>query len=111
MIDKNDPTKLFWDIAEQLLLDVAVTKGKLMGFPCLRVDGNFFATSDHRTGGLIVKLSEKRVQELIKKEVGQPFAPAGRTFREWTLITERNISIWESLMVEAKGFAECKGAK
>jgi hypothetical protein len=36
-----------------------------MVFPCLGVAGAFFASCDHRTGDLIVKLSRDRVQELV----------------------------------------------
>ena len=57
-----------------------------MGFPCLRVNGDFFTSTDHRTGELIVKLSKDRVQDLIQNGTGQPFAPAGLVFREWVLI-------------------------
>lgn len=52
----------------------------MMGFPCLRVDGAFFASCDHRSGDLIVKLPEARVRELIAEKTGKPFAPAGRIF-------------------------------
>ena len=64
---KTDPTTFFWKLADPLLHKLEITEGTLMGFPCLRVDGDFFATCDHRTGDLIVKLSRERVQELIDK--------------------------------------------
>jgi hypothetical protein len=38
-------TAFFWDIAEPLLTDPSTTIGTLMQFPCLRVDGTFFATA------------------------------------------------------------------
>ena len=75
-----------------------------MGFPCLRVEGEFFATCDHRTGDLIVKLSADRVQALIGEGTGDPFAPAGRVFKEWVLVRERNEPQWQSLMKEAKEY-------
>jgi hypothetical protein len=40
----TEPEKPFWQIAEQFLVDPSVSKGTLMGFPCLRVGGDFFAT-------------------------------------------------------------------
>lgn len=49
-------TTSFWDIAEALLTDAATSIGTLMKVPCLRVDGHFFATCDHRSGDPIVKL-------------------------------------------------------
>ncbi len=47
----------------------------MMGFPCLRFAGAFFASCDHRTGDLIVKLSRDRVAQLIAEGIGKPFAP------------------------------------
>lgn len=75
-----------------------------MGFPCLRNGKAFLAMADHRTGDLIVKLPQNRVQELIKEGIGQPFAPAGRTFKEWIRIERRDRQLWEKLMEEAEIF-------
>ena len=75
-----------------------------MGFPCLRVEGEFFATCDHRTGELIVKLPAPRVQELIDLGYGKAFKPAGRVFREWVLVPERDDKRWAGLMAEARSF-------
>ncbi|MBE8519258.1 hypothetical protein ILP97_17355 [Amycolatopsis sp. H6(2020)] len=81
-----------------------VATGTMMGFPCLRVSGAFFASCDHRTGDLIVKLSRDRVQQLIADGVGKPFAPAGRVFREWVLIAGRDEHLWTTLIAEAHEF-------
>ena len=59
---KPEVTDFFWGLADPLLSSGVATEGALMGFPCLRVDGEFFATCDHRTGELIVKLPRARVQ-------------------------------------------------
>ena len=53
----------------------------MMGFPCLRLAGDFFASCDHRTGNLVVKLNEERVTALIDAGKGEPFVPSGRPFR------------------------------
>ena len=37
----------------------------MMGLPCLRLDGAFFASFDRRTGNLLIKLTEPRVDELV----------------------------------------------
>ena len=79
-----------------------------MGFPCLRSQGEFFATADHRSGNLIVKLPAQRVQQLINKGSGVAFAPAGKTFREWIQIEQRNPQIWKTLMNEAKDFVDTR---
>jgi hypothetical protein len=81
----------------------------MMGFPCLRVNGEFFASADHRTGDLIVKLPANQVEEMIDIGLGQPFAPAGRRFREWVLISDRDADRWTELMLKALAFVEDNG--
>ncbi len=78
----------------------------MMGFPCLRVGGAFFAACDHRSGDLIVKLPEARVRELVIETVGEPFAPAGRVFRQRVLVADRDIDRWRGLITEARQFVE-----
>ena len=94
----------FWSIAEPLLGTAAVTRSTMMGFPCLRVSGQFFASFDRRTNTLIVKLPATRVQQLIESGEADPFAPAGRTFREWAAIKPNRHSAWPSLIDEALAF-------
>ena len=101
---KPPATNFFWNLAGPLLTSEVVTEGSLMGFPCLHVGGEFFATCDHLTGELIVKLSKDRVRALIETGVGQPFAPAGRVFSQWVLIPERDGGVWSDLMAEAQTF-------
>ena len=101
---KPTVTDFFWNLAAPLVTSGEATEGSLMGFPCLRVDGEFFATCEHRTGELIVKLPELRVQELITDGVGQPFAPAGKVFSQWVLVPERREELWIDLMTEARTF-------
>jgi hypothetical protein len=66
---KPQETDFFWNLAAPLLASGAVTEGSLMGFPCLHTSGEFFATCDHRTGELILKMSKERVKELIASGV------------------------------------------
>ena len=77
-----------------------------MGFLCLRVEEQFFATCDHRTGELMVKLPRERVQELIDGGSAHPFAPVGRVFRGRALIPERDEQRWARLMAEAHSSVE-----
>ena len=79
-----DAERRFWDLAEPLLLTrVGVTRSTMMGFPCLRINGGVFASLDRKNGNLVVKLPAERVTELVSAGKAQPFAPNGRTFREW----------------------------
>lgn len=101
----EQPTGFFWEACASALAHGDVATGTMMGFPCLRVSGAFFASCDHRSGDLIVKLPRQRVHELIAAGVGKPFAPAGRTFREWVLIENRDPTRWAELIDEARTFA------
>lgn len=62
----------------------------MMGLPCLRLEGEFFACCDVRTGGLVVKLTEARVSVLLDACRVQPFAPNGRRFRAWAIVSTEN---------------------
>ena len=64
----------FWDLAEPLLVRPEVTRSTMMGLPCLRWNGAFFASCDRRTGDLLIKLAETRVDELVAAEQAKPFA-------------------------------------
>lgn len=94
---------LFWELAEPLLANGA-EKSTMMGHPCLRIDGDFFASMERKTGDLIVKLPANRVNEMIEAGTAEPFAPAGRRFKEWALITHRNEAQWETLLQAAMTF-------
>ena len=95
---------LFWELAVPLLASGEAEEGTLMGFPCLRTKGTFFASFEHRTGDLIVKIPASRVDELMADGTGLPFAPAGRRFREWVQIPGRDPDLWEALLEEARAF-------
>jgi hypothetical protein len=100
-----DPEDRFWDLAEPLLLTRAgVTRSTMMGFPCLRINGGFFASLDRKHGQLVVKLPAERVTELVTTGAALPFAPAGRTFREWAAISPSDSETWPGLLEEALAF-------
>lgn len=101
---KPEATKFFWKLADGFLSQASVDEGSLMGFPCLRANGEFFCTCEHRSGDLIAKLPKERVQALIAEGIGQPFAPAGRVFKEWVLVEGRDTKQWKGLMTEAQRF-------
>lgn len=98
------PTDFFAAVGTPALAHPDVATGTMMGFPCLRVSGAFFASCDPRSGDLVVKLPRERVEQLIADGGGQPFAPAGRTFREWVVITDRDAARWADLIEEARVF-------
>jgi hypothetical protein len=76
----------------------------MMGFPCLRVDGKFFASFDRASGDLLVKVPAKRVDQLIAQGEGLAFAPAGRRFKEWVGIPLDAGDRWPAFLEEALQF-------
>jgi len=102
----DDTSAPFWMAGEGALQHDGVQRGTMMGFPCLRFHGTFFASCERRTGNLIVKLPVQRVQELIHAKEAIAFAPNGRTFREWALITSRDADRWHHFISEALAFAQ-----
>lgn len=100
----EDVSEFFWDSAKPLLREPGVTRGSMMGYPCLRVDGLFFAACERHTGDLVVKLPSERVRQLIADDDGLPFAPGGHPFREWVRVPERDSARWNDLLDEARRF-------
>jgi hypothetical protein len=76
----------------------------MMGLPCLRVDGAFFAALDQRRNALIVKLTATEVAARVAGGRGQPFAPAGRVFREWVTLDGADPDSWRAALGDALGF-------
>ncbi|MEW5989967.1 MAG: hypothetical protein AB1736_01300 [Chloroflexota bacterium] len=96
--------ELYQQLAREVMTDPDVTEGTMMGLPCLRLNGAFFAAQDRTTGNLIVKLPGDRVTDLIATGIGSAFAPSNRPFREWVAIPRLEQSTWTNLLREAKAF-------
>jgi hypothetical protein len=94
----------FCALAEPMLARSGVSRSTMMGLPCLRVDGAFFASCDRRTGDLLVKLPEERVDALVAAGRAEAFAPAGRRFREWAAIPPARSRSRRALVDEAFEF-------
>lgn len=96
------------ELADELIgSNDRIAGGTMMGFPCLRYGGRFFASLQSGTGRLIVKLPADRVAVLVESGAGAPFAPAGRVFREWVAVED--LARWRDLAREAVAFAEEQG--
>ncbi|KAA1249463.1 hypothetical protein F0Q45_14935 [Mycobacterium simiae] len=102
----GDGENFFWTLAQHLLARQEVTRSTMMGLPCLRVGGAFFASCDRKTDDLLVKLSAARVAELISTGQAEPFAPAGRQFREWAAVPFAKRRAWKPLLQESLAFVE-----
>ena len=106
-LDAGD--RRYWRMTEGLLADPRVSRGTMMGFPCMRMAGVFFASLDPGSHHLIVKLPASRVSELIASGAGLVFAPSHRPFREWVAIPGTDDATWVGLLAEARAFVSQRG--
>jgi hypothetical protein len=97
----GDAEDRFWEHASGLLERPGVSRSTMMGLPCVRVNEAFFASFDRRTGDLLVKLPEARVDALVAADAAHPFTPAGRRFREWAAIAPADEANWPGLIEDA----------
>jgi hypothetical protein len=102
----GDETRdLYDELTDDLLYDPAVGRATMMGYPCVRLAGKFLASYDDTARCLVVKLPRERVTGLVESGRGDPFAPAGRVFREWVAIPTADRDLWQQLLAEAMAFA------
>ena len=101
----SDARRLYDQLTDDLLYDPVVGRSTMMGYPCVRRAGRYFASFDTTADALVLKLPSARVDELIGDGIGEPFAPNGRVFREWVTITHTDHVMWERLLAEARDFA------
>jgi hypothetical protein len=99
----------FWLANITALEQDGVTRSTMMGLPCLRVRGQFFAAYDRASGGLLVKLPAARVNQLIDAGEGTRVAPSGRRFREWVAIAPDAADRWPDFLGEALSFVSASG--
>lgn len=107
----SEKATLFWELVEPRFAEPGVERSTMMGFPCVRRNGQFFATIERQTDDLVVKLPAERVAELVESGEGVPFAPAGRVFKEWVQLPEADEGRWRELLLEAEAFAATRPAK
>jgi hypothetical protein len=101
----DDARDLYDELTDDLLYDPAIGRSTMMGYPCVRLAGQFLASYDNKSGCLVVKLSSERVAELVKTGTGDHFAPAGKVFREWVAIPTIDRQLWQTLLAESVAFA------
>lgn len=99
-----DDEAQFWRLAEPLLESAGVSRSTMMGLPCLRIDGAFFASWDRSNGALLVKLPEAEVDQLVADGAAEPFSPAGRRFRQWASIPPDRGDAWVALLDRALAY-------
>jgi hypothetical protein len=93
----------FASVVNTFVEDEQVTReeGKGFGSGALKVNGKIFAmmTSQHK---FVVKLPKDRIDELVRANLGENFAPRlGRLMKEWLAIFPTNDHLWIELAKEA----------
>ena len=106
MLEVAEAEEQFWAVATPHLEASDVEQGTMMGSSCLRVAGEFTSMIDTRNG----QLPAARVLELIDEATTEPFAPAGRTFKEWTGVLGDTPEGWAPLIEEAVAFARSQAS-
>ena len=101
----DTPGKDLWQSkTEAFLSRPGITRSTMMGFPCLRVEGQFFASVHKEGTHLVVKLPKERVKKYIEEGAGETFAPNGRTFKEWIAVPVAQSDAWDAYIEEALVF-------
>lgn len=101
-MDTSVPSQ-FAEVADRLLGDAGVERGRKLHAPALKVRGRFFAFTTK--GELVVKLPAARVYELIARGAGRPCDPGkGRPMREWVRLTPADEKACAAYIVEARNF-------
>lgn len=104
--------RLFWELAHELMAeDARIVEGTIMNGRCLRVRDEFLALADFKGSGMVVKLPAPRVAELIATGAGEPFAPAGKAFKEWLSVPKPDRRRWRALLREGVAFVKQAGAQ
>jgi hypothetical protein len=104
----RDRCGAFWEIAAPYLASGACDEGTIMGHACLRAKGEFVAMHWGKGGGMVVKLDAAAAAERIAAGRGQPFAPAGRAFREWLTVPETAMEDWAETLAAAVRLAQAR---
>jgi len=87
-----------------------VARSTMMGTPCLRYKGEFFAMMFEKQDSLIIKVSADRVNELIANGQGNEFNFTKKRFKEWVLIPIEFDDKFERYLQEALEYARLKTA-
>jgi len=103
----SDGAGLWQRLGDELVAsDPSITWSTMIGFPCLRFEGAFFASLDHRSDDLVVKLAAEDVSARVQAGSGKPFAPAGKVFREWLAIEPGDEQVWREATADALAFVK-----
>ena len=96
------------DAVNNLLKEDGVELSTMMKTPCIRYKGEFLGMMFDKQDCLIVKVSPKRVDEIIAEGFGMEFNFTKKRFKEWVLIPESQQKDYDRYMSEALDYAKSK---
>ena len=95
---------IFDPIAEEHLGLPGIDIGPMFGTEGLRVRGKVYGFVEHE-GGLIVKVSSDRADELVARGEAARMVMRGREMREWvTVRPDAGAERWRALLSDARAF-------
>jgi predicted DNA-binding protein (MmcQ/YjbR family) len=75
----------FKTVLDRMMLGLpGVSAGQMFGHPSYKVKGKVFASLTE--DGVTIKLPDAAVRSLLEHDNVTPFAPMGRTMRQWVLV-------------------------
>jgi hypothetical protein len=89
------------ELVDKFIHEDGVEESTMMRTPCLRYRGDFMAMMFEKEEALIIKVSPKRVDELITEGKGLEFNFTKKKFKEWVLIPLDYENEYESLLLES----------
>lgn len=95
-------------MTSRILQEEGVAASTMMKKPCLRYKGEFLGMMFDKADALIIKVSPKRVDELIAEGKGNEFNFTKKRFKEWVLIPSAFEEQYESYLDEALAYAKRK---
>jgi TfoX/Sxy family transcriptional regulator of competence genes len=97
--------EIFDPIAQSCLEHEDVDIGRMFGSDGLRVRGKVFAFVGFE-GGLMLKLPEARIDELVAAGSAERMVMRGREMREWATVDQARADAWAPLTAEAYAFLD-----
>lgn len=90
-------------ITDELLREPDVSVGRMLRAGALRYDQRYFALL--HPDGLVVKLPEARVDDLVSSGAARRFRSGQRPMREWAAVPAEQQDRWHELALEALSLA------
>ncbi|MDH3974927.1 MAG: hypothetical protein OEV42_11670 [Deltaproteobacteria bacterium] len=96
------------EAVKKVTKEEGVQLSTMMKTPCLRYKGEFMAMIFEKEDSLIIKVSPRRVNEIISSGKGREFNFTKKRFKEWVLIPSAYEDDYEDFIYESLEYAKEK---